>query len=114
MPFFKQGDRTDPANYRPVSVLPLVSKIYEKVMYNRLVQHLEINNLFDRQQHGLRRGKSTVTALVEFVESIVEAIDKGELPIGIFMDLSKAFDSLSHKTLLKKLRSMGINNIHLK
>ena len=62
VPVYKKGDKTDRSNYRPISVLPALSKIYERVMYNRIFKHLIDNNLFDNQQHGFRRGKSVVTA----------------------------------------------------
>ena len=114
IPVFKKGDRTDKLNYRPISVLPAFSKIYERVMYNQIVKYLVENNLFDDQQHGFRRGKSVVTALVDFIESIIEAIDRGDKLVGILMDLAKAFDTISHVLLLKKLKQMGISGVALK
>jgi hypothetical protein len=113
VPVHKKGNNSDPNNYRPVSLLPSISKIFEKAMYNRVVSFLEENNLFDSEQHGFRKGKSCVSALVEFTESVINSIDNGERPVGIFMDLSKAFDSISHKTLLQKLGSLGISGVSL-
>lgn len=75
IPVYKKGSRTEVQNYRPVSVLPSISKVFEKAMYNRLYSHLEINNLFDDEQHGFRKNKSTTTALVDFTELLLESID---------------------------------------
>lgn len=83
-------------------------------MYNRLVDHLLKNNLFDDQQHGFRKGKSVTTALVDFTETIIESVEKGNKVVGIFMDLTKAFDSISHKILLNKLKNIGLPNLQLK
>lgn len=113
VPVFKKGEKSEMGNYRPISVLPSISKIYERVMYNRLVDHLQINNLFDEQQHGFRKGKSVTSALFEFTEAIIDSIDKGDKVVGIFMDLSKAFDSISHEILLNKLNTLGIPKISL-
>lgn len=108
VPIYKKGERYEISNYRPVSILPSVSKIYERVMYNRLVDHLQNNNLFDEQQHGFRKGKSTTSALLDFSETIIDAVDKGNNVASIFMDLSKAFDSISHEVILHKLKAFGV------
>uniref|UniRef100_A0A1B6M5P8 Reverse transcriptase domain-containing protein n=1 Tax=Graphocephala atropunctata TaxID=36148 RepID=A0A1B6M5P8_9HEMI len=114
VPVLKKGDQTDIQNYRPVSILPSTSKIFEKAMYIRLTEHLEKNELFDEEQHGFRKNRSTTTALVSFTESLIESIDKKNKVAGIFMDLSKAFDSISHSKLVKKLQNIGIKNNYLK
>lgn len=111
---FKKGSTTDPNNYRPLSLLPTLSKIFERVMYIRLVEFLEINGLFDDEQHGFRSSKSVITAGIEFVESILDAIDRGEHAVGIFMDLSKAFDSVCHSTLIGTLEHLGIAGVSLR
>lgn len=98
-PLFKKGNETVISNYRPLALLPIFSKIYERAMYNRLLYHLEFNNLLDKEQHGFRQGKSVVTAAVDFIESVVNSVENKERAIGIFMDLSKAFDSESHKLI---------------
>lgn len=111
VPLFKKGEVTEISNYRPISLLPAISKIFEKTMYNRLVEYFEQYNLFDDSQHGFRKGKSVTTAAVDFVESIIKSIDNHEKVISIFMDLSKAFDKVCHKTLLKKLENYGVKGI---
>ncbi len=114
IPLHKKGDLKNISNYRPVSLLSSISKVYEKAMYARLVHFLDTCNLFDDAQHGFRKGRSIVTAAVDFVESIIESIDNNESVIGIYMDLSKAFDSACHETLLRKLESFGIKDTPLK
>lgn len=113
VPIFKKGEKSELGSYRPVSLLPSISKIYERVMYNRLVKHLQNNNLFDTEQHGFRKGRSVITALIEFSESIIDSLDKGEKVAGIYMDLTKAFDSISHEILLMKLKILGISELCL-
>lgn len=108
IPIHKKNDLTDIANYRPISLLPSISKIYEKIVYNQLVTYLENHELIDKIQHGFCEGKSVITATVSFIESIIESVDKGDLTIGIFMDLSKAFDSVSHPALVEKLNMLGV------
>jgi len=107
-PLFKKGDKSKMSNYRPLALLPVFSKIYERAMYNRLVDYLESNNLLDNEQHGFRSGRSVITAAVEFIESIINSADMGDIVIALFMDLSKAFDSVSHKVLIKVLSRLGI------
>lgn len=114
VPIYKKGSPSDIQNYRPVSILPSISKLFERAMYNRLLNHLETNSLFDIEQHGFRKNKSTVTALVAFTESIIDSVDKKDMVTGIFMDLTRAFDSISHSKLLHKLNSLGVHGIHLK
>lgn len=110
IPIFKKGHRSNMSNYRPISLLPVISKIYEKAMYNRFKNYLDETSLIDNVQHGFRSGFSTITAATQYIESIIDSIDKKEQVIGISMDLSKAFDRVCHSTLLKKLTDMGVNN----
>ena len=101
-------------NYRPISILPAISKFFERAMYIRLSEFLENNCLFDSEQHGFRPGKSVFTAGVDLIEQILKRIDEGEHVIGIFMDLCRAFDSVSHSTLIKILSDLGIQGLSLK
>lgn len=114
IPVYKKGETTNLKNYRPISVLPSISKIFETVMCNRLVSYLEKNNFLDQEQHGFRKGKSTVTALIKFTESVVNSIENKNKVSGVFMDLSNAFDSLSHELLLGKLQKLGITGVCLR
>lgn len=111
---FKKGNQYDPENYRPLSIVPTISKIFEKAMLVQLINYLESNNLFDDYQHGFRSGKSVVTAGIDLIETIVDTVDCGDNAVGIFMDLRKAFDSVSHGLLLEVLTELGISGVSLK
>ena len=114
MPIFKNGSHVDIANYRPISVLPVFSKIIEKCMYNRLTNFLEKNNILSTSQYGFRSGHSTSTALLDLVNKVSFALDSHKILIGLFLDLSKAFDTLDHSILIRKLHNYGIRGILLK
>ena len=107
-PIYKSGERAKVENYRPISVLSVFSKIYEKVMYNRLLPNLEINNVLHKHQYGFRPGYSTDQALIHMTDTIRDAFDKKEHLVGVFMDLAKAFDSINHTILIRKLHEYGL------
>lgn len=108
IPIYKKGDRLNLANYRPISLLPIFSKIFEKILYNRLSQFLGKNNIICREQSGFQKNKSTMTTVFQLTTTIAEALDKGDQAFGIFCDLSKAFDLVDHNILLNKLSDIGI------
>lgn len=112
-PIFKQGTKTDPSNYRPISVLPFFSKLLEKVMYQRLENYVTKMNILYPYQHGFRSGHSTYMSVLNVQDKITQAIDKNEYSIGIFLDLSKAFDTVDHSILIGKLEKYGIRGIPL-
>ena len=112
-PIFKSGDKSDFQNYRPISVLPSISKVFEKIVYNRLLSYLQSNNVLCDNQFGFRKNHSTYMALIELYDKVSLAIDNNEFSIGIFIDLSKAFDTLDHSILLKKLEHYGIRGMAL-
>ena len=114
VPIFKSGDEMLFSNYRPASVLPVFSKIYERLMNNRLIQFINDNNLLYNFQFGFQKGKSTHMALIILLDKISEALDKGEYVIGVFLDFSKVFDTVNHSILLKKLELYGICDTSLK
>jgi hypothetical protein len=107
-PCFKQGDPKDFSNYRPLALLSSFSKIFERAMHMQLSKFLNDNDLLDKQQYGFRTGRSVVDAGVDFCESVIGSIESKEKVVGIFLDLTKAFDSVSHDLLLKKLDCIGI------
>ena len=114
IPLHKSGDKTDVKNKRPISILSVFSKVFERAIYKRLSNYLETNNLLIMQQHGFRPNKSTESALLNFLEPIYEAIREKKKAIGIFIDFSKAFDCLNHSILLSKLENLGIKGVALK
>ena len=113
IPLYKKGDASLFGNYRPISLLPSISKIFEKVVYMQVYSYFKINKLFFGSQYGFRDEHSTELASLEFVDKTLKQLDKGEIPIAIFLDLSKAFDTLNHDILLHKLQHYGIGNTPL-
>ena len=98
-------------NYRPISVLSVFSKILERIVYKRVYSFLEKNNILYGSQFGFRKGLSTEMALLEFLNKIVDAFEKDSFVMGIFIDLSKAFDTINHEILLTKLYNYGLRGI---
>ena len=99
VPVFKSEDKTLLNNYRPISILPVFSKIFERLMYNRLLKHLDNNNILCEQQYGFREKRSTYMALTDLVDRVVGELESKRISLGIFIDLSNAFDTLNYKIL---------------
>ena len=113
-PIFKKGDRTSPANYRPVSLTSVCCKLCEHIIARSIMTHLEDNNLLSDQQHGFRKKRSCESQLLLFVDELVRDLAKGKQTDIAVMDFSKAFDVVPHKRLLYKLRYYGIQGSTLK
>lgn len=113
-PIHKSGETDRVENFRPISILPTLSKIFERVMYQQLNAFLESKKLISSPQYGFRRGKSTSDAVHKLVDSIVEKLDEGKKCITIFLDLAKAFDTVSIPLLLTKLEKIGVRGLPLK
>jgi Reverse transcriptase (RNA-dependent DNA polymerase)/Endonuclease-reverse transcriptase len=107
-PIFKKGSKTDPANYRPVSLTSISCKLLESIVRDHLVDHMMENDLIEESQHGFVKGRSCATNLIEFFDHISEILDSGGVADSIFLDFAKAFDKVPKKRLLEKMRSIGI------
>jgi len=108
IPVFKKGDKGNANNYRPISILPVLSKVFETIVKDRLLDYLSINKMLSNFQHGYLVGKSTITAITQVMNDILEAFDNREYAQIAFCDLSRAFDSVNHKTLISKVGCYGI------
>jgi len=113
LPIYKQGNKSEIANYRPISILPFFSKFYEKVLYDRLFSYIKQKNILYPLQHGFQPAHSTSMSLIDIQDKISAAIDNNEYSLGIFLDLAKAFDTVDHKILLTKLEHYGIRSTAL-
>ena len=105
---FKKDDPSQISNYRPISLLPGISKVLEKIIYKRLYMFLINNKILIPNQYGFRKNHSTDYALINLCDKIVNALSNKEHMIGIFLDLGKAFDTINHQILLYKLKTYGI------
>ena len=113
IPIFKKDDDKVFNNYRPISLLPVISKIFEKAMFIQVYDYFQDEKLFYASQYGFRKGHSTEYAALEIVDRIMNDMDKGLVPINIYLDLSKAFDTIDHNILLDKLYHYGIQGTTL-
>jgi hypothetical protein len=113
VPIYKTGDQLLCNNYRPIALVKTFSKILEKIVQISLVNHIEINNLLYKHQYGFRHGKSTEHNLIHIFNHIAESLNNGEITVGVFLDLKKAFDVCDHQILLRKLNKYGISGVPL-
>ena len=112
IPIFKnKGSNQEVDNYRPISLLSNIDKIFEKLVYSRLISFLDTHNILSNRQFGFRKKHSTKLALISLTEEIRRALDAGNFSCGVFIDLKKAFDTVNHDILLRKMELYGIRGI---
>ena len=109
VPLLKKGDPLTPKNYRPVALLPILSKELEKAICLQILEYLDINSLLHPNHHGSRKNHNTATALAQMHDQWLEEVGEGNMIGVIMIDLSAAFDMVDHKILLQKLQLFGLD-----
>ena len=108
IPIYKAESRMLASNYRPISLLPIIGKLFEKLLFTRLTSFIQKYNILYDRQYGFQSAKSTEHAVIDIQERVLNALDKKEWPCCIFLDFAKAFDTVNHSILLQKLNHYGI------
>ena len=111
IPIFKDEDNSLPENYRPISLLSIYNRIFEKLVYSRLTKFVKDCNIFYDQQYGFRSKHSTQHAILDIVNAILQNMDNDKFSCGVFIDLKKAFDTINHEILLAKLENYGVRGV---
>lgn len=112
-PKYKNGATNNATSYRPISLISSFSKILERVILNRLLEHLTQHHLLTPRQHGFLKDRSTSTAIAQLTETVIGKLEKGHIATSILLDFSKAFDCLDHKIIINKLQSLGVSGREL-
>ena len=112
-PIFKEGNKQDTSNYRPISVLPLCMKVFERLVHNQFHTHITTNNLLNPHQSGFRPKHSMTTALIDVTDHLYNQSQNGLITGAIFLDLKKAFDTVNSVILQEKLRAIGVHGTEL-
>ena len=110
-PIFKSGNKSDANNYRPISIISVFARIFEKIVHDQLYNFLSTNNILTPSQSAFRKLHSTITSLINCTDNWYRNIDKGQLNLSLFLDLKKAFDTVDHKIMVKKLNAVGVRGI---
>ena len=110
---FKLGEKRQAGKYRPISILPVVSKIVEKEVHGKIYSFVVEHNLLHPSQHGFRQKRSTQSALLNVVDQWLENMDNSEITGVVFLDLAKAFDTVKHSLVLDNLQNIRVKNLEL-
>jgi len=108
VPIYKSNDEMDPNNYRPIALLSVFNRLFEKLMYNRLSNYIDVNNLLINEQYGFRTSHSTSHAILDIITTIQRNMDNKLFSCAVFIDFQKAFDTVDHSILISKLHFYGI------
>ena len=114
-PLFKKGDQSLLLNYKPISLLPTISKVFERILFDQMYTYFNTNSLLAVQQYGFRKNHSTEYAAIKLVDHVFsKEMESGKIPCALYIDLSKAFDTLSFDIIIGKLRHYGVADVELR
>lgn len=113
-PIFKKGDKSNINNYRPITLISIFAKIFEKAMYKRIIGFIDKFDIIKKEQFGFQKNKNTTLAASRLIQNVINSLNKKMVTVGIFFDMTKAFDFVSHRTLISKLEQLGIRGTPLK
>ena len=113
IPIHKGDSKCKTGNYRPISLLPIIGKILEKIMFSRVYNFIQKTEIITKSQYGFQKDKSTEDALMELHTKVIDAFENKKVAYGIFLDFAKAFDTVNHEILLHKLEHYGIRGLSL-
>ena len=108
-PIFKKGDKLDSTNYRPISVTPSFAKIFQRLLLNQMMEFIDKHKIINKEQFEFQKKKSATDAFLELVETVSAKLDQSKETVAIFLDLAKAFNSISHNIFLKKIEMYGFS-----